>query len=136
MDTHNIQETDPNDCILWTTSLDSDGYGRMTWHGERFVKAHRVAWMEQVGPIPEGMVIDHLCRTPCCVYVGHLEPVTERENLLRGNGIMAQRARQTECVNGHPFDAENTYLRPTGGRACRECRRAINRRYKERTRHA
>jgi hypothetical protein len=73
-----------------------------------------------VGPIPEGLVIDHLCRNRGCINPTHMEPVTNAENVLRGEGPTAVNARKTHCKRGHPFDDVNTYVYAKG-RACRMC---------------
>jgi hypothetical protein len=79
------------DCWLWTGAVDAKGYGRvLTPDGHR--PAHRLAYELAVGPIPDGLVIDHLCRTPGCINPDHLEPVTRRENTLRGETIAARNA--------------------------------------------
>ena len=104
-------------CWLWLGKLHPAGYGKY-----RGKFAHRVSWEQSNGPIPEGLQIDHLCRTRCCVNPDHLEPVTQRENVLRGVGYAAQRAKATHCVNGHEFSPENTG-RFRGGRVCRACKR-------------
>jgi hypothetical protein len=76
-----VDKTDT--CWLWTGSSDRLGYGRFsTWPSVTL--AHRFAYELLAGPIPDGLVIDHLCRTPSCVNPDHLEPVTQRENLRRG----------------------------------------------------
>ena len=71
-------------CWLWLAAT-SHGYGTFQSNG-KLVRAHRYAYELLVGPIPGGLVIDHLCRTTACVNPEHLEPVTQRENLLRGAG--------------------------------------------------
>jgi hypothetical protein len=90
---------------------------------------HRWVYEQLVGPIPAGLVLDHLCRNPACVRPMHLEPVTQQENILRGQGLAAANAVKTECSRGHPYTEANTYRRPDGYRDCREC---VNLRSRER----
>ncbi len=114
----------PNGCWLWTANLHPDtGYSRMWLSRHDNKLGHRIAFEWARGPIPEGLVIDHLCRNRACVNPDHMEIVTNVENVMRGESVFAQNARKTHCLRGHPFDAENTYPVPTGGRACRECAR-------------
>jgi hypothetical protein len=113
-------------CIIWTGNIDpSTGYGRRTINRKSHL-AHRLVWEEERGPIPKGLHIDHLCRTPACVNVNHMEVVSCRVNTLRGVGITATQARRTHCIHGHPFSGENLKLiRRRNGvldRACRMCR--------------
>ena len=110
-------------CWLWTGYRNRMGYGQFG----RNEPAHRVAYELLVGPIPDGLVLDHLCRNPPCVNPDHLEPVTNVENLQRGVGPSAQNARKARCKNGHEFTSENTYIRPDGGG--RQCRRCAHARY-------
>lgn len=118
-----MSESGPNECRLWT-GYTRKGYGRLGIDGKLF-QAHRVAYELANGPIPEGLELDHLCRNRACINPDHLEPVTGRENIMRGEAIPARNARKTECKNGHPFTVENTYLRPSGGnRECRTCKLA------------
>ena len=108
-------------CWLWTGGTNGVGYGKIYLrHGHRYV--HRLLWEFFNGPIPEGTEIDHLCRNPGCVNPDHLEPVSHRENILRGVGPPAINAAATECLRGHPFDAANTYVHPGGKRQCRTCK--------------
>ena len=112
-------------CWLWHGAKNRSGYGRIQIAVGVTQFAHRVAYGLVVGPIPEGMTLDHLCRVPACVRPSHLEPVTARENVLRGRTIVAANITKTHCVNGHEYTPENTYrFGPERRyRACVECRR-------------
>lgn len=110
-------------CWEWTAYIGKDGYGRLLIHRDGgYTKAlvHRFAWELLVGPIPDGLDIDHLCRNRRCVKPSHLEPVTRRENLLRGVGVVATRAKQTHCKHGHTL--ADAYINKRGNRDCRTCR--------------
>ena len=117
-------------CWLWTGAVSAEGYACFL----AGVKAHRFAWELANGPVPEWLVIDHLCRVRHCLNPAHLEPVTNRENILRGEGPPAQNARKTQCPTGHEYTPENTYRYPDGRRQCRECRRVYIREYMRRRR--
>lgn len=108
------------DCWLWTGRLDKDGYG-MTYTN-RHVRAHRLAYEWARGAISNDLEIDHLCKTRTCVRPEHMELVTHRENVLRGDSPSAINARKTHCPRGHELTRENTYVYPSGGRQCRICR--------------
>ena len=115
-------------CYLWKASTTRDGYGKF-WFEGKTVQAHRYSYQRWVGPIPEGLQLDHTCRNRNCVNPFHLEPVTQRENSLRGESA---NAAKTECSQGHPYDEENTYIYLNGGRACRTCNTAHHARYQAR----
>ena len=110
--------------------MDAYGYG-VFCHNGLTLKAHRYSYEELIGPIPEGLVIDHLCRDRACVNPYHLEPVTSRENIIRGEGprILKERhAAITHCPQGHEYNQENTYISKTKNRQCRICGRERMRR--------
>jgi hypothetical protein len=110
-------------CWAWLGPKNpTSGYGTVKASGKS-TYAHRVAYTLTHGPIPDGLVIDHLCRNPVCVNPDHLEVVTHRENVLRGIGPAARNARKTHCKHGHPFDEGNTYTDKRGQRHCRSCAR-------------
>jgi hypothetical protein len=99
--------------------------------GWRVVRVHKVAYAALVGPVPKGLVLDHLCRVRHCVRPDHLEPVTPRENTLRGCGATALNARKEVCSKGHPLAEENMTPHATW-RRCRTCQREYDRAYKDR----
>lgn len=114
------------DCWIWRGSINNWGYGIYSARRTSGI-AHRIAYELINGPIPDGLQLDHLCRRRCCVNPQHLEPVTLKENLRRGEGHTGKRFRQTHCIHGHEFTAANTYWAPNSTRRCRECRRIRDR---------
>lgn len=111
------------DCILWegpTIATHGNVYGRL--RGKNIVLAHRVAYEAEYGPIPEGLVVDHLCRNGLCVNPLHLEAVTNVVNVMRGEGAPAKNARKTHCIRNHEFTLENTHISPQNRRICKTCR--------------
>lgn len=118
----------PNGCWLWTakkTPGKHAGYGVFAITAHVQPMAHRYAYELLVGPVPEGLVLDHLCRVRNCVNPVHLEPVTQRENIMR----QLNTGTETHCPHGHEFTPENTYVAPKGYRQCRECKTAATRRF-------
>lgn len=124
-------EIDPGtECWLWTGSTGANGYGQIgvgsVLDGTRgLATTHRVAYEAMVGVIPDGMVLDHLCRVRLCANPDHLEPVTFVENVKRGEaGRHGFNSRKTHCPAGHPYDEANTHISRAGKRQCRACSRA------------
>lgn len=131
-----LEKTTPGwgGCIIWTGGT-SDGYGVLSVNSFGRV-AHRALYEILIGPVPEGMELDHTCHTESldcpggrcihrrCVNPHHLEPVTPVENKMRGRSPVVANAFKTHCPQGHEYTDENTYRKSNGQRLCRECRRA------------
>ncbi len=115
-------------CWEWTGSITSDNYGMYTVKGGRNQMVHRLFYTLHIGPIADGYEVDHLCRNTICCNPWHLEAVTPEENHRRSN----HPGKRTHCIHGHEFTPENIYLRPEGGRGCRECTRKALRKSKKR----
>ena len=118
---------EPNSgCWLWTASEDGRGYGQFApfgWRGlhkQGSIKAYKFAYLFYRGSVPDGKELDHVCRNRLCVNPDHLEPVSHRENVLRGDSPSARQARQTHCKRGHEFTAENTWSGDEH-RRCKTC---------------
>lgn len=117
-----VQLSSGNSCWTWNGDLDRHGYGRFFAAEFKTRSAHRIGYMLLVGPIPDGLTLDHLCRNTRCVNPDHLEPVTQRVNNARSMSPSAQHACKTHCDTGHEFTPENTYTYVRGGRRVRSCR--------------
>lgn len=130
--------SDPAGCWLWTASRGTQGYGQFGRgrRGEGLALAHRYAWELLVGPIPEGMQLDHVRARGCvnrhCVNPAHLEVVTPLENFLRGDSPVVLNATKTHCPRGHPYDDANTFIDGAGRRSCRACRAGALRAFRQR----
>lgn len=113
-----VDKTDT--CWLWTGAVAGGDYGRFALTAHHMVQAHRWSYEQWHGPLPDGLVLDHLCRVHRCVNPAHLEPVANRENILRGVGLSAINRQKTHCKRGHEFTVANTQVW-AGQRRCRRC---------------
>jgi hypothetical protein len=110
---------DSDGCWNWTASLTADGYGHLWWQGT-MTTAHRTVYELTAGALPDGMVLDHLCRNRRCVNPDHMRVVTRKQNSLENSeSVTAVNAAKTHCHHGHALDM--TY--PDGRRWCRTCKR-------------
>jgi hypothetical protein len=135
-----LVERDASGCWVWTGALNKQGYGRFSvgnGPGSTQSLAYRIAYIWLVGPVPEGLQLDHLCRVPACVNPEHLEPVTPSVNVRRGIGPAAHNAVKMRCKRGHPFEGDNVIdisARGRPGRKCKACVRLHTRWYNEKLR--
>lgn len=126
-------------CWTWTAAhFKKTGYALICMKDPRDgvwrpTVAHRVSYELFVGPIPEGKVLDHLCRNRGCVNPAHLDLVQQQENVRRGMAPSAISHRTNRCQRGHEFTPENTYVRIRNGRVKRDCRECARRRERERS---
>ena len=107
-------------CAEWTGILNNKGYGYVSMNNKR-VLVHRFMYEQVKGLIPRIFELDHLCRNRRCANPDHLEAVTHRENMIRGETTAASNARKTHCPKGHEYSLMNTHIAPNGGRLCRQC---------------
>lgn len=122
-----LYQPEPNSgCWLWLGCLFNGGYGSFRANGKSLL-AHRWAYEHFVGPIADGLELDHLCRVRCCVNPRHLEPVSKRENQRRGIGWVAKQMAATHCPKGHEYTPENTRVWHGNSRSCWTCWKACQR---------
>lgn len=143
----------PDACWPWQGTIDDKGYGRLgLGRGagvySTYTRAHRFAYELLVGPIPDGLVLDHVCHDEVahkcteedaclhrrCVNPAHLRPSTHKENLNRGYSAAERAAKRTHCPHGHAYSGDNLRVTPQGHRKCRACERESSRRRYRNTR--
>lgn len=127
-----------DECWPWLASIHGLGYGQFNT-SKRIMNAHIVAFeLSNKKEVPAGLEVDHRCRNRLCMNPNHLEPVTKKENILRGFSPMAIQARQTSCIYGHPFTPENTYWygKKKNHRMCLKCKARRDREWRARKRAA
>ena len=107
-------------CWEWQGLKHRSGYGQITTLSGRDY-THRVAWALMIGPIPEGMVIDHICRNRTCFKPSHLRVTTHRQNILAGTGASARNYRKTKCARGHTYTEGNFTFKYAQQRKWRRC---------------
>ncbi len=117
---HKVKKTPT--CWIWLASVTNSGYGRFSI-GKKTKLAHRFIYEHEIASIPIGMTIDHLCRNKLCVNPSHLEVVTARENVLRGNTIVRKNYEKTHCIRGHELIGKNLANGYRSKRVCVECRK-------------
>ncbi len=128
-----VDARSPDECWPWRSTHTEKGYARISWQRKNYF-AHRLAYELTHGPISADMVIDHICRNRGCVNPAHLEPVTIKQNTLRGVGITATYAASDTCPKGHPRVLSNIpeNSKQKGQRACRACHNERNRQRRKR----
>jgi hypothetical protein len=124
----NIEIIPETGCWIWLKSVNDAGYAKKNLGG-KYIRVGRWLYEHLNGTIGT-LVVDHLCRVRCCVNPAHLEPVTNKENILRGIGWSAINHKKTHCPNGHPYDERYTYTSSDGERRCRECNRISQAKYR------
>lgn len=124
LDDKTVRGERESQCWLWMGAKNPSGYGYIGGPHQSMLLVHRVSYERHVGPIGDGLHLDHLCRNRACLNPLHLQPVTATENTLRGVGPTAINARLTSCRRGHPFTEANTRVESNGSRRCLTCRAA------------
>lgn len=119
-----VERDEQTRCWQWVASKNSSGYGTFGVK-RRIVATHRLTFSIFNGPLDSSLEIDHLCRNRACCNPAHLEQVTKRTNVLRGENNAAQNARKSVCKAGHPLEGENVYQNGNR-RICKACRREVD----------
>ena len=130
-----VDKNGPNGCWIWTDALSKSGYAYIRSGSRTFPVCHRLSYEKMVGPIPSGMVLDHLCNNKACVNPSHLQPTTPKENVLRANSWSGRNHAKQFCPRGHPLSGDNLSLGQLrrGRRVCRTCFNAWQRNHRQPT---
>lgn len=109
-------------CWEWTGPTTDKGYARISQSKTSWVLGHRLFFEIFRGKVPDGLDLDHLCRNRNCINPSHLEPVSRRENVMRGRSPFILAHHSGSCVRGHQMTPDNTYISPKGQKHCKACR--------------
>lgn len=120
-----VEPVTESGCWIYLGNINDCGYGRIWVKGKEY-RVHRITYEHFRGPIPSGLVPDHLCRVRCCINPWHIEIVTHKVNILRGESPSAIHAKKTNCPKGHPYTPENTISWNKGRGMGRNCRICVN----------
>lgn len=115
-------------CINWTGTISKRGYA-VCYKNFKQYRVARILMIGIYGDFDRDLVVDHICNNTKCVNVSHLQIITTKQNVLRGNGISANNARKTRCKYGHALSGENLKIKG-GNRSCRLCDRFYSNRSK------
>lgn len=116
-------------CITYKVNISDQGYGRISLNSKTY-KAHRIVYKLFKGALSKHLEIDHLCRNRACINPEHLEQVTHKINVLRGESTNAKNARKTHCKRGHVLKGRNVYIvNKKGHRSCNTCKKAYSKNY-------
>ena len=125
-----FDRTNDGSCWVWKGPTTIWGYARF-WLRRKGVYAHRLMYTLYRGPIPNGLILHHVCKNPSCVNPNHLTPISNKKNILWGNSPSAVNFRKTHCKQGHEFTKNNTYIASDGERGCRKCHANRQKKYRK-----
>lgn len=107
------------ECVIPNKPIQKNGYTYTQFKGKTR-GTHRIEWIKANGDIPDGLVVDHLCRNRACINLEHLRLITQQQNIIAGIHSVSNRSH---CNQGHAFIEQNILTRKNGWRECAECNR-------------